>query len=71
MSIFSVTRQYDEHLSPVVYFHFETDQCWINHGAQFVMEELTFARVNYFFSFDIEIHISYRNKKTVESIMKI
>ena len=47
LHIFSVTRQYDEHSSPVVYFHFETDQCWINHGAQFVMEELTFAKVNY------------------------
>ena len=46
MSNFSVNRQYDEHLPPVVYFHFETDQRWINHGAQFVMEELTFARVN-------------------------
>ena len=44
--IFSANPQYDEHLSPVVYFHFETDQCWINHGAQFVMEELTFAKVN-------------------------
>ena len=33
--------------NPVVYFHFETDQGWINHGAQFVIEEMPFAEVSY------------------------
>ena len=49
-TIFFVSPQYHHTISPVVYFHFERDQCWINHGAQFVKEELTFAKVSIFFS---------------------
>ena len=33
--------------NPVVYFHFEEDQGWTNHGAQFVMGEIPFAEVSY------------------------
>ena len=55
MTLFSANPQYDEHLTPVVYFHFETDHCLINHGAQFVMEELAFAKVCHICPFLSEI----------------
>ena len=32
--------------NPVVYFHFEEDQGWTNHRAQFVMEDTPFAPVS-------------------------
>ena len=44
--LFSAIPQIGQTISPVVYFHFETNQCWINHGTQFVMEELPFAKVD-------------------------
>ena len=46
--LFPAIPQYNQATFPVVYFHFETDQCWINHGAQFMMEELSFAKANNF-----------------------
>ena len=37
------SHEADDPTNPVVYFHFEEDQDWTNHGAQFVMEETPFA----------------------------
>ena len=56
--IFSANHQYNQQLTPVVYFHFETVQCWMNHGAQFVMEELAFAKVCHICLFLSEIETS-------------
>ena len=49
ISLFTVTVKFsheaDDPTNPVVYLHFEEDQGWTNHGAQFVMEETPFADV--------------------------
>ena len=67
MSLFicSVSVQFsheaDDPTNPVVYFHFETDQGWTNHGAQFVMEEMPFSDVR---NYNIFVsHIKIKSKK--------
>ena len=40
------SHEAEDSTNPVVYFHFEEDQGWTNHGAQFVMEETPFADVS-------------------------
>ena len=48
--MFSVQFSHEAHdpTNPVVYFHFDEDQGWTNHGAQIVMEQTPFARVSFF-----------------------
>ena len=67
MSLFicSVSVQFsheaDDPTNPVVYFHFEKDQGWTNHGAQFVMEEMPFVDVR---NYNIFVsHIKIKSSK--------
>ena len=43
----SVSPQYEDSTSPAVYFNFEQDQCWINHGVQFVTELARISSVSH------------------------
>ena len=36
--IFQFRRQYKDSTNPAVYINFEQDECWVNHGVQFVTE---------------------------------
>ena len=44
--ISAVLPQHSDFTAPDVYFHFVTDQCWINYNAQFVSNVLLLVNIS-------------------------
>ena len=43
----TVYPQYSDSTAPDVYFHFETYQCWTNHGAQFCVRGTSLCKCKF------------------------